>query len=212
MIVQSSFDYFLKLVIVGDSGVGKSNFLLKFIEDRFSRVYQPTIGSDFRSKIITLPGTKQNVKLQFWDTAGQERYRSINRIYFQKAQGIILVYDITSRESFEGLGDWIKLIHDNIDYAPIVLIGNKLDDAGENRIVRFEEGRQFANVHDFLFFETSALSGKNVDKAVYALCERIIDHLNNKSTYNYNFSVALSLNDIMKDDKINKTDKKSGCC
>ena len=117
MIVQSSFDYFLKLVIVGDSGVGKSNFLLRFIENRFSRVYQPTIGSDFRSKIITLPGTKQNVKLQFWDTAGQERYRSINRIYFQKAQGIILVYDITSRESFEGLGDWIKLIHDNIYFV-----------------------------------------------------------------------------------------------
>lgn len=212
MIVQSSFDYFLKLVIVGDSGVGKSNFLLRFIEGRFSRVYQPTIGSDFRSKIITLPGTKQNVKLQFWDTAGQERYRSINRIYFQKAQGIILAYDITNRESFEGLGDWIKLINDNIDYAPIVLIGNKVDDAGENRIVRFEEGRQFANAHDFLFFETSALNGKNVDKAVYSLCERIISHLNNKSNYDVNFNVAVSLNDVMNDNKMNKNDKKDGCC
>ena len=209
MIVQSSFDYFLKLVIVGDSGVGKSNFLLRFIENRFSRVYQPTIGSDFRSKIITLPGTKQNVKLQFWDTAGQERYRSINRIYFQKAQGIILAYDITSRESFEGLGNWIKLINDNIDYAPIVLIGNKADDV-ENRIVRFEEGSQFANSHDFLFFETSALNGKNVNNAIYGLCERIIGHLNNKSDYNFN--VAVSLNDVMNDKKIKKSNKKFNCC
>lgn len=210
MIVQSSFDYFLKLVIVGDSGVGKSNFLLKFIEDRFSRVYQPTIGSDFRSKIITLPGAKQNVKLQFWDTAGEERYRSINRIYFQKAQGIILAYDITSRESFEGLDNWIKLINDNIDYAPIVLIGNKVDDELENRIVRFEEGRQLANAHGFLFFETSALNGKNVNNAVYGLCEKIIEHLNKKSDYNFN--IAQSLNGVLDDNKIKKSNKKVNCC
>ena len=210
MIVQSSFDYFLKLVIVGDSGVGKSNFLLRFIEGRYSSVYQPTIGSDFRSKIITLPGTKQNVKLQFWDTAGQERYRSINRIYFQKAQGIILAYDITSRESFEGLDNWIKLINDNIDYAPIVLIGNKVDDELENRIVRFEEGRQFANAHGFLFFETSALNGKNVNNAVYGLCEKIIEHLNKKSDYNFN--IAQSLNGVLDDNKIKKSNKKVNCC
>ena len=209
MIVQSSFDYFLKLVIVGDSGVGKSNFLLRFIDGRFCSVYQPTLGSDFRAKIITLPGTKQNVKLQFWDTAGQERYRSINKIYFQKAQGIILTYDITSRESFEGLGNWIKLINDNIDYVPIVLIGNKVDDE-ENRIVRYEEGRQFANAHDFLFFETSALSGKNVNNAIYGLCERIIAHLNNKS--NYNFNVDVSLNDVMNDKNIKNSNKKFRCC
>ena len=211
MIVQSSFDYFLKLIIIGDSGVGKSNFLLRFIENRFSRVYQPTIGSDFRSKIITLPGTKQNVKLQFWDTAGQERYRSINRIYFQKAQGIILAYDITSRESFEGLPDWVNLINDNVDYAPIVLIGNKVDDASENRIVRYEEGRQFAEANDFLFFETSALNGKNVNKAVYSLCEKIIAHLNNK-TKDYNFNFSLELNDVLDESKPKKLEQKVGCC
>ncbi len=206
----NGYDMIFKVVLIGDTSVGKTNILSKYLSNEFDPDSKATVGVEFGTKDFKIENNI--VKVQIWDTAGQERYRSINRIYFQKAQGIILVYDITSRESFEGLGDWIKLIHDNIDYAPIVLIGNKLDDAGENRIVRFEEGRQFANVHDFLFFETSALSGKNVDKAVYALCERIIDHLNNKSTYNYNFSVALSLNDIMKDDKINKTDKKSGCC
>jgi len=211
MNIQSSFDYFLKIVIVGDSGVGKSNFLLRFISGRYSSsVYQPTIGSDFHSKIITLPKTKQNIKLQFWDTAGQEKYRAINKIYFQKVQGIILAYDITCRESYERLGDWVKLINDNIDYAPILLIGNKVDDATNNRIVRLEEGKKFADEHDFLFFETSALSGKNVDKAVYSLCEKIISHLDNKNSYDFNLSV--SLNDVMKDTNKNRTDKKVACC
>ena len=210
MNIQSSFDYFLKIVIVGDSGVGKSNFLLRFISGRYNSVYQPTIGSDFHSKIITLPKTKQNIKLQFWDTAGQEKYRAINKIYFQKVQGIILAYDITCRESYERLGDWVKLINDNIDYAPILLIGNKVDDATNNRIVRLEEGKKFADEHDFLFFETSALSGKNVDKAVYSLCEKIISHLDNKNSYDFNLSV--SLNDIMKDTNKKRTDKKVACC
>ena len=211
MNIQSSFDYFLKIVIVGDSGVGKSNFLLRFISGRYSSsVYQPTIGSDFHSKIITLPKTKQNIKLQFWDTAGQEKYRAINKIYFQKVQGIILAYDITCRESYERLGDWVKLINDNIDYAPILLIGNKVDDATNNRIVRLEEGKKFADEHDFLFFETSALKGTNVDKAVYSLCEKIISHLDNKNSYDFNLSV--SLNDIMKDTNKNRTDKKVACC
>ena len=210
MKIQSSFDYFLKIVIVGDSGVGKSNFLLRFISGRYNSVYQPTIGSDFHSKIITLPKTKQNIKLQFWDTAGQEKYRAINKIYFQKVQGIILAYDITCRESYERLGDWVKLINDNIDYAPILLIGNKVDDATNNRIVRLEEGKKFADEHDFLFFETSALSGKNVDKAVYSLCEKIISHLDNKNSYDFNLSV--SLNDVMKDTNKNRTDKKVACC
>ena len=211
MNIQSSFDYFLKIVIVGDSGVGKSNFLLRFISGRYSSsVYQPTIGSDFHSKIITLPKTKQNIKLQFWDTAGQEKYRAINKIYFQKVQGIILAYDITCRESYERLGDWVKLINDNIDYAPILLIGNKVDDATNNRIVRLEEGKKFADEHDFLFFETSALRGTNVDKAVYSLCEKIISHLDNKNSYDFNLSV--SLNDVMKDTNKNRTDKKVACC
>ena len=210
MNIQSSFDYFLKIVIVGDSGVGKSNFLLRFISGRYNSVYQPTIGSDFHSKIITLPKTKQNIKLQFWDTAGQEKYRAMNKIYFQKVQGIILAYDITCRESYERLGDWVKLINDNIDYAPILLIGNKVDDATNNRIVRLEEGKKFADEHDFLFFETSALRGTNVDKAMYSLCEKIISHLDNKNSYDFNLSV--SLNDVMKDTNKNRTDKKVACC
>jgi len=211
MNVQSSFDYFLKIVIVGDSGVGKTNFLSRFIYNKFNILNQPTLGTDFQSKIIFLPKTKQNVKLQFWDTAGQERYRAINKIYFQKVQGIILVYDITDLKTYEGLDNWIKLINDNSDDVPIVLIGNKLDDANENRIVRYEEGKSYADKYGFLFFETSALSGKNVSKAVYSLCEKIISQIN--KTMNFGLNLSLSLNSNLLDDKkTNKKERKESCC
>ena len=205
MNIQSSFDYFLKIIIIGDTGVGKSNFLYRFIHGKFNRLYQPTIGIDYKSKIIVLPKTKQNIKLQFWDTAGEERYRSLNKLYFQRVQGIILMYDITNRESFEGLGEWTKLIYDNLDSIPIVLVGNKLDDADENRIVTVEEGQTFAEENDLIFFEASALNGKNVNNSIYGLCEKIISHLNKPLSFNVN--VSLISNDIID----NKKHKKF-CC
>ena len=210
MNIQSSFDYFLKIIIIGDTGVGKSNFLNRFINGKFSQISQPTIGIDYKSKIIVLPKTKQNINLQFWDTAGQERYRSLNKLYFQRVQGIILMYDITKRESFEDLGSWTKLIFDNLDYIPIVLIGNKLDDADQNRIVREEEGKSFANENNFLFFETSALNGKNVNLAILSLCEKIISHL--RGPTNFDINNSLSLNDIVEEKKIKKTERKEPCC
>ena len=210
MNIQSSFDYFLKIVIVGDSGVGKTNFLLRFIYNKFIESNQPTLGTDFQSKIIFLPKTKQNVKLQFWDTAGQERYRAINKIYFQKVQGIILVYDLTDLKTYNGLDKWIELIKDNSDDVPVVLIGNKLDDASENRIVRYEEGKSYADKYGFLFFETSALNGKNVSKAVYSLCETIISRINKIMSFNVNLSI--SLNNFSEDEKNKKKEKKESCC
>ena len=211
MNIQSTFDYFLKIVIVGDSGVGKTNFLSRFIYDRFNILNQPTLGTDFQSKIIFLPKTKQNVKLQFWDTAGQERYRAINKIYFQKVQGIILVYDLTDLKTYTGLDNWVQLINDSSDDVPIVLIGNKLDDASENRIVRYEEGKSYADKHGFLFFETSALNGKNISKAVYSLCEKIISHINKTMSFNLNLSVSLNSN-ILENKKTKKKERKVSCC
>ena len=206
---QPTFDYFLKIIIVGDTGVGKSNFLFRFVDGKFSRIYQPTIGMDYKSKIILLPKTKQNIKLQFWDTAGQERYKSLNKLYFQRVQGIILMYDITKRESFESLDSWTKLIYDNIDYVPIVLVGNKLDDAEENRIIEVEEGQNFADEHDFLFFEASALNGKNVNNAVIGLCEKIISNLSR--TYSVNVNASVSVNNLLDNKKFKESDKKQ-CC
>jgi len=187
MNIQSSFDNTLKIIIVGDTCVGKSNFLFRFINDQFSKIYQTTVGIDCKSKVCILPKSKKKVKINLWDTAGQERYMSINKLYFQKIQGIILMYDITQRSSFERLPKWVQLINETTFNIPIVLIGNKIDDEEENRIVSTEEGKDFANQNGYLFYEASALSGKNVNDSIYDLCESIILSLE-LSTFNVNAS------------------------
>ena len=187
MNIQSSFDNTLKIIIVGDTCVGKSNFLFRFINDQFSKIYQTTLGIDCKSKVCILPKSKKKVKINLWDTAGQERYMSINKMYFQKIQGIILMYDITQRSSFERLPKWVQLINETTFNIPVILIGNKIDDEEENRIVSTEEGKDFANQNGYLFYEASALSGKNVNNSIYDLCESIILSLES-STFTVNAS------------------------
>ena len=187
MNIQSSFDNTLKIIIVGDTCVGKSNFLFRFINDQFSKIYQTTVGIDCKSKVCILPKSKKKVKINLWDTAGQERYMSINKLYFQKIQGIILMYDITQRSSFERLPKWVQLINETTFNIPVILIGNKIDDEEENRIVSTEEGKDFANQNGYLFNEASALSGKNVNNSIYDLCESIILSLES-STFTVNAS------------------------
>lgn len=187
MNIQSSFDNTLKIIIVGDTCVGKSNFLFRFINDQFSKIYQTTVGIDCKSKVCILPKSKKKVKINLWDTAGQERYMSINKMYFQKIQGIILMYDITQRSSFERLPKWVQLINETTFNIPVILIGNKIDDEEENRIVSTEEGKDFANQNGYLFYEASALSGKNVNNSIYDLCESIILSLE-LSTFTVNAS------------------------
>ena len=209
MNIHSTFDHMLKLIIIGDSGVGKSNFLFRFVENRFSQIYQITLGLDSKSKICTLPKSKKNVKLQIWDTAGQERYMSINKLFFQRVQGIILMYDITRRESYENLDKWIQLINDNTFNIPVLLIGNKIDDENENRIVRTEEGKTFANKNGYLFYEASALSGKNVNNAIYDLSEVIISTLENSLSMNIS---QLEADYLGKKDKNEFKFRKEKCC
>ena len=134
-----------------------------------------------------MPKSKKKVKINLWDTAGQERYMSINKMYFQKIQGIILMYDITQRSSFERLPKWVQLINETTFNIPVILIGNKIDDEEENRIVSTEEGKDFANQNGYLFYEASALSGKNVNNSIYDLCESIILSLES-STFTVNAS------------------------
>ena len=180
MNVESNFETLIKLVIIGDSGVGKSNFLFKFIEGKFSPLHVATVGFDYKSKIISLPQSKKKVKLQIWDTAGQEKYMSLNKNLFQRVQGIILMYDITKRESFERLDMWLNIIKQMINEVPIVLVGNKLDEEDNEetgRIVSYTEGDEYAKVHKFLFFETSGLNGTNVDKTFINISEVIIRNM-----------------------------------
>jgi len=212
MNIKSTIDNTLKIVIVGESGVGKTNFLFRFIEGKYCKIVEPTLGTDFKSKICTLPKSRKKVKMNLWDTAGQERYMSLNKFFFQRVQGIMLMYDITNRDSFERLPKWVKFINEQAFNVPVILIGNKIDDESENRIVRKEEGNNFAKQYGYLFYEASALNGKNVNNAFYSLCESCISKL--EESVVLNGSVSNSLVDyfsISNKEKEKKT-KKEYCC
>ena len=157
-----NYDYLLKYIIIGDAAVGKSNLLLRFAQGDFKTEYQLTIGVEFGAKNIDLNNKK--FRLQIWDTAGQENYRSITRAYYKNSVCAILVYDISNRESFEHISNWVE---DCITQSPktvfMVLVGNK-SDLNEYRQVTFEEGQEMAKNNNMMFFETSAKTGENVEK------------------------------------------------
>ncbi|CAO2819493.1 unnamed protein product [Amaranthus hypochondriacus] len=158
-----SFAYKFKIIIVGDSAVGKSCFHKQFIDKRLQSVYDMTIGVEYASKIITID--KKRIKLGLWDTAGQEKFRSITKAFYRGAAGAILVYDITRRITFDNLSSWLEELRETVDEnMPIMLVGNKSDLAHDRR-VSTEEGEQFAKKHGLLFMECSAKTAHNVDEA-----------------------------------------------
>ena len=170
---DSDFDVLIKLVIIGDSGVGKSNYLYRFVEGEFCPIHEATVGFDYKSKICYLPKSKKKVKFQIWDTAGQEKYMSINKNLFQRVQGIILMYDITVPKSFENLNKWMTVIKQLADGIPLILIGNKIDLEKQRKITK-ERGQQFANDNNIDIFESSGKSGVNVEESFIFLGEQIL--------------------------------------
>ncbi|CAD2216397.1 Rab family, other [Angomonas deanei] len=164
--MSERYDLLMKLIVVGDSGTGKTSLLHRFVEDTFSEDQPQTIGIEFGSKLIQL-GDKV-VKLQIWDTAGQERYKSVTRSYYRGAVGCLVVYDTTNRASFESLPRWLSDVRELAgDDTVIMIVGNKKDLAklGENRKVLHNEGSLFAQQNNVLHFETSAASGEFVSEA-----------------------------------------------
>lgn len=168
-----SYDMIMKLLLVGDSGVGKSCLLLRFVEDKFNPSFITTIGIDFKIRTIESKGKK--VKLQVWDTAGQERFRTITTAYYRGAMGIVLIYDVTDARTFENVENWYQTVtqHANDD-AQIFLVGNKSDD-DENRQVLREQGQLLASKLDVPFLEALAKTNENVDAIFYELASIIQD-------------------------------------
>jgi len=165
------YDHLFKLLIIGDSGVGKSSLLVRFADNHFSGNYITTIGVDFKIRTIEIQG--ERVKLQIWDTAGQERFRTITSTYYRGTHGVIVVYDVTSGESFANVKRWLHEIDQNCDVVNRILVGNKNDDP-DRKVVLTEDARRFADQMGILLFETSAKDNINVEEMFRAITELVL--------------------------------------
>ena len=186
----------MKVMLLGNSSVGKSSLMIRYIDNKFSPEYISTLGVDNKQKIITLKNGKE-VRLRIYDTAGEERFKAISTNFLKKADGIILVYDITNKPSFEEISEWIETTNENKENFCMVLVGNKCDLSDEIREITMEEGQNKANEYKVPFFETSCKDDINV-KEVF---EKIAEDIDNKQ----NLQKVIGI-------KIVDKKKKSKCC
>ena len=167
----NGYDMIFKIVLIGDTSVGKTNILSKYLTDEFDPESKATVGVEFGTKNFKIENNI--VKVQIWDTAGQERYRSITNAYYKGAKGALLVYDITNKKSFDNLDKWISDLKTNGDEKiSIVLLGNK-SDLESQRVISTGEGKNKAELFKFAFMETSALNGSNIEKAFDELIKEV---------------------------------------
>lgn len=167
------FDLAMKLLMVGDSGVGKSCLLLRFVDDKFNPSFITTIGIDFKVKTIALGDKK--AKLQIWDTAGQERFRTITTAYYRGAHGIIIVYDVTQQSSFDRVEAWYKTVQQHTkEDTQVIIVANKCDDE-DSRVITTQQGEELAKSLNVPFIEASAKTGLNVSEVFVTLAQQIVD-------------------------------------
>ncbi|ETO19253.1 Ras family protein [Reticulomyxa filosa] len=169
---MSSEPIMIKLVLLGDQKVGKSCVVLRFVKDEFDPFKYPTIGATYLAQSVVL-GNQQLVKFEIWDTAGQEKYRSLAPLYYHGASAALIVYDITSKESFDNAKWWVNEVQSKEgSHVVIALAGNKLD-LSANRQVSTSEAQQYAQENKFIFFETSAKNDTNIKEIFKAIAEEV---------------------------------------
>ena len=195
-----------RIIIVGDTGVGKSCILLRFSENTFKEQHNVTIGVEFGSKIMRID--KNILKLQIWDTAGQESFRSITRSFYRRADGVLLVYDVTARQSFENCEYWLEEIRQNGSLDIVVyLVGNQVDlveDSEDSRQVTFDEGRQLADKYHLSgFMETSAKSGFHVEESFTVFVKEMLSRWDERKN-----TQPMKINTVL----MPKQKKKKRCC
>ncbi|CAG8464912.1 5138_t:CDS:2 [Funneliformis caledonium] len=199
---SAAYDYLIKLLLIGDSGVGKSCLLLRFSDDSFTPSFITTIGIDFKIRTIELDGKR--IKLQIWDTAGQERFRTITTAYYRGAMGILLVYDVTDERSFKNIRNWFSNIEQHAsEGVNKILIGNKCDWV-EKKAITKEQGQALADEFGIKFLETSAKANINVEEAFFTLA-RLIDTHAQEQQNTQNKRLEL-------DNKSPKSSAGSNCC
>lgn len=199
--IGRKFDHSLKVVAVGESGVGKTCLLVRFVRDTFEENGQSTLGVEFMSKIIETE--KHRIQLQLWDTAGQELFRSVTRGYYRGSAGALLLFDLSNRDSFENVEKWLQDVKDVArDDVVLILIGNKSDLEGKRQVTH-DEASDFAQKHNMKYFEVSAKTGDNVSEAISACVAQIEKNLDEGS-----FRPTASDSIDFKDD----VPQKSSCC
>lgn len=209
MSVESSdiYDYLFRYIIIGDAGVGKSCLLLQYTDHQFRHQHECTIGVEFGSKMIDLKNKK--IKIQIWDTAGQESFQAITRSYYKGAVGALVVYDITRKESFDHISNWLKEVkeHGSKDVV-VILVGNK-NDLEDKRAVTKEEGEELAKRNGLMFLETSAKTNYNVSEVFYQGAEKILE---NSDKLGLDSNIPDNNIKLGDDDDDEVKEKKKGCC
>ena len=174
---EENYNMIFKIVLVGDSGVGKTNLLLRYLKNEFNTQTKATVGVEFGNTKVKIDNAL--IKAQIWDTAGQERYRSITSAYYKGAHGIMLIYDVTRQETFDNVRNWLTQIKENAsDNATIFLIGNKCDDV-DGRQISTEEGKKVASDYGITFIETSAKKDINISSTFEELVKEIYQKVGN---------------------------------
>ncbi|KAI8143229.1 putative GTP-binding protein ypt1 [Fennellomyces sp. T-0311] len=180
--MNSEYDYLFKLLLIGDSGVGKSCLLLRFADDTYTESYISTIGVDFKIRTIELEG--KTVKLQIWDTAGQERFRTITSSYYRGAHGIIIVYDVTDQDSFNNVQMWLREIERYAaEGVSKLLVGNK-NDLTDRKVVDYTAAKEFSDSSKIPVLETSAKDSTNVEQAFLTMAKQIKDSMGSSTMSN----------------------------
>mmetsp|Transcript_8028 Transcript_8028/g.14875 ORF Transcript_8028/g.14875 Transcript_8028/m.14875 type:complete len:209 (-) Transcript_8028:279-905(-) len=198
--------HLIKLVLIGDSGVGKTSILSRFVDNDFNDNFYSTIGVDFKARTMTVGDEK--VKIQVWDTAGQERFRTITSSYYRGAKGIMIVFNVADRLSFENANVWLREANKFSNDSVKILVGNKADVSTSQRQVSFEEAREYALKVNMPFIETSAKLGQNVHEAFQLISQDIMRRQSPESENNGEGSLQLSeLND-----RKNKAHSRKRCC
>ncbi|VVB13068.1 unnamed protein product [Arabis nemorensis] len=205
---RSDYDYLIKLLLIGDSGVGKSCLLLRFSDDTFTTSFITTIGIDFKIRTVELDGKR--IKLQIWDTAGQERFRTITTAYYRGAMGILLVYDVTDESSFNNIRNWMKNIEQHAsDNVNKILVGNKADMDESKRAVPTAKGQALADEYGIKFFETSAKTNLNVESVFLSIAKDIKQRLTETDTKTEPQGIKITKQDAASS---SSTTEKSACC
>ena len=207
---EESYEMMFKVVIVGDSFVGKTNIMSKYLKNEFHEDTKATVGVEFGSKQFKIEG--HNIRAQIWDTAGQERYKSITSAYYKGAKGAFVVYDITRKESFDSTDKWINDLYSSADRKlTIVVIGNK-NDLEDQRVITKEQGQEKANKLNIAFMETSALTGDNLDKAFEMMMNEVYKKCHEEMLAEGEVDVFEGGQDINLAQNKGKTQSKKSCC